>query len=645
MSDVAKRGLVRSVLTTAALVVLALVCVSLAGAQDTRASANAIRITEVARSKFPKEAFVLSLPRRAELSPENVTVLENGQAVHDLEVSLPGTGGAATFGVVLLIDASNSMAGAPIVQATAAARTLARRLPEGVQLAIVPFNSSVDVKLPFTIERPEMTKALAQEPGLAYGTKIYDAVEVAEGLLTDSDIAVGSIVLLSDGRDVGSVAKPAATLRRAQAGKARIFAVGLESAQYTPSALRGLANATQGTYALATNPRDLSRIYAEIGDTISRDYLLTYESFASPGQRVVVAVRPEGFQDVATATYTAPALAEGALAPKSWYDRVIQSTITAIVIGALVTLLVGFGTYLLARRRNRSLELRMAHFVTMPVEEQARARQADVASELEEREGRQRHLFSIYDMRWYKRLQDDVELGRVPIPASTIVLFTALASVLAAMVAVIWFGSPLGVLAALIPPYVTYFLITRRLNRIRSEFAEQLPETLDVVASALRAGHSLVGALTVAVDGSPEPSRTEFGRAMADEQLGVPLDTSLRLVAHRMANRDVMQVSLVAQLQREAGTNAAEVLDQVSNNVRNQMELRRLIKTLTAQGRMSRWIVSVLPIFLFVAIFLLNRDYLQPLWDTAGGQVAMVLAIVMICAGSYAIKKIVEIDA
>ena len=93
-----------------------------------------------------------------------------------------------------------------------------------------------------------------------------------------------------------------------------------------------------------------------------------------------------------------------------------------------------------------------------------------------------------------------------------------------------------------------------------------------------------------------------------------------------MENRDLMQVSLVAQLQREAGTNAAEVIDQVASNVRNQMELRRLVKTLTAQGRMSRWIVSILPAVLFGALYVLNRDYLRPLWETAGGKTALIYA-------------------
>jgi tight adherence protein B len=103
-------------------------------------------------------------------------------------------------------------------------------------------------------------------------------------------------------------------------------------------------------------------------------------------------------------------------------------------------------------------------------------------------------------------------------------------------------------------------------------------------------------------------------------------------------------VALVSMLQREAGTNAAEVLEQVAENVRGQMDLKRLVRTLTAQGRMARWIVSFLPLGLFLALFLLNRHYLRPLWETNGGIAAMIVAGLMVIAGSLLIKRIVEID-
>ena len=227
---------------------------------------------------------------------------------------------------------------------------------------------------------------------------------------------------------------------------------------------------------------------------------------------------------------------------------------------------------------------------------------------------------------------------------SRIVSLTVLASL--ALGGIVWVltSSPLGLLAGLAMPFIVRWAVGFRARRVRAAFAEQLPDNLDVVSAALRAGHSLVGGLSVTVEAAGEPSRRELGRALADEQLGVALDEALRLVGKRMANRDLIQVAIVARLQREAGTNAAEVLEQVAVNVRHQMELRRLVKTLTAQGRMARWIVSALPLFLFGALYLLNKAYLKPLWSTNLGIVALCGAAVMVFSGSFIIKKIVEIE-
>jgi tight adherence protein B len=177
---------------------------------------------------------------------------------------------------------------------------------------------------------------------------------------------------------------------------------------------------------------------------------------------------------------------------------------------------------------------------------------------------------------------------------------------------------------------------------VRNQFAEQLPDNLQVLASALRAGHSLVGALSVVVDDAPEPSRSEFRRVVADEQLGVPLDHSLEVVARRMDNRDLDQVALVATLQRDTGGNTAEVLDRVTDTVRARFELRRLVKTLTAQGRMSRWVVSLLPLGLFTVITLMNPGYLRPLYTHTSGRILLVISVIMIVSGSLVIRRIVN---
>jgi len=114
-------------------------------------------------------------------------------------------------------------------------------------------------------------------------------------------------------------------------------------------------------------------------------------------------------------------------------------------------------------------------------------------------------------------------------------------------------------------------------------------------------------------------------------------------VAARMDCRELEQVALVAALGRETGGNTAEVLDRVNDGIRERFGLRRLVKTLTAQGRMSRWVVSLLPVFLFIIINLINPDYMQPLFDNTLGRVLLIVSGLMVIAGSFVIKKIVDI--
>jgi tight adherence protein B len=138
--------------------------------------------------------------------------------------------------------------------------------------------------------------------------------------------------------------------------------------------------------------------------------------------------------------------------------------------------------------------------------------------------------------------------------------------------------------------------------------------------------------------------KTEMQRVVAEEQLGVPMERSLLVVAERMASADVEQLALVSELQREAGGNAAEVVDRVAETVRERFDLRRLIQTLTMQGRMSRWIVTALPIGIILILQLENPHYLHPLLASTGGKVVFALTALWALAGSFVIKRIVEIE-
>jgi tight adherence protein B len=223
-------------------------------------------------------------------------------------------------------------------------------------------------------------------------------------------------------------------------------------------------------------------------------------------------------------------------------------------------------------------------------------------------------------------------------------VLTLLASLMSFLFIEYFFGSLIvAIIFALAIPFGARSLIKRDLAKKRAQFGEQLPDNLQVLASALRAGHSFIGALSVVVNDAPEPARSEFQRVIADEQLGVPVDEALRVVVERMDNRELEQVALVAAMQRESGGNTAEVLDRVTETIRERFELRRTVKTLTAQGRMSRWVLTALPLSLFAFISLVNPTYMHVLTQSTVGKVLLVMAGISVTAGSLVIKRIVNI--
>ncbi len=111
-----------------------------------------------------------------------------------------------------------------------------------------------------------------------------------------------------------------------------------------------------------------------------------------------------------------------------------------------------------------------------------------------------------------------------------------------------------------------------------------------------------------------------------------------------MASRDLEQVAMLAELLRTTGGNAAEVLDVVVATVRERADIRRLVRTLTAQGRMARWILTALPIVTGLGFWALQPDIVGPMWRSSGGQIALVIAAGMVAAGSFFIQRIIEIE-
>ena len=211
-------------------------------------------VTEANPGAFPDRAYILTLPTPRKLSTKDVKVQENGEAVNDLTV-VPAGDQPGSSATILVIDASNSMAGRPIADAMVAARAFAAKRPTNAKLGVIVFNGDVKTLLEPTTD-PELIKAaLAAPPKLGEGTKINDALVQARDVLTSTGATVRSVVLLSDGADVGSKSTKEESVSGLANDKARVFAVGLKSSAYDPSTLQGAAAATGGTYVVAKSLR------------------------------------------------------------------------------------------------------------------------------------------------------------------------------------------------------------------------------------------------------------------------------------------------------------------------------------------------------------------------------------------------------
>ena len=594
-----------------------------------------VEVAPVARLPFPERGYVVSGSEGEAIGAGRIVVRENGVRVRDVHVS-PVSGSGIRFGVVLAVDASESMAGAPYEGAIEAWKTFLQHRKPGEELAFVAFNGTVTVVRAPTQDDSALASAFESPPALAYGTRIYDALDRSLGLLRNARIAAGSIVLLSDGADIGSTHRLDEIVTAARRQRVRIFTVGLRSDAFEDGALRALAEQTGGAYAEAASPAELATIYEELGSRLASEYLVRYRSDARPESNVDVRISVAGV-GVAEVDYVAPTPSGAAPYHRSLVTRFVLSPTSILAVGLLVAAFVGWAITLLVRGPKRDLVERVEAFSTEDrVEPQAQERDSLATA--------RRALTNARHTRGLQAtLERDLEIARMGVSPGQVVAATfAGAVVLTALLASV---SPvLAILGLIAPPLVARTVIKHRLNGVRNEFADQLPASLQVLASSLRAGHSFSGALGVVVDNVPEPARSELRRIAHDDQLGIAPEVAIRKVADRMANRDLEQVALLAELQRTSGGNSAEVLDTVVETIRQRSELRRLVRTLTAQGRMARWILTALPIALCGFLWFMQPEIMGSFFSSPGGQATLLAAVLMVGAGSLIIQKIIDID-
>jgi tight adherence protein B len=202
------------------------------------------------------------------------------------------------------------------------------------------------------------------------------------------------------------------------------------------------------------------------------------------------------------------------------------------------------------------------------------------------------------------------------------------------------FALLLGALAGCAPGM---WVMRKRRKRL-DEFEAGLPEALDLMVSALRAGHSLVAALRLVAHESPDPIGVEFRICFEEQNYGLELRTAMENLVRRMPLQDLRIVATAILIQKESGGNLAEVLEKGANLIRERFKLRRDIRTRTAQGRLTGWILSALPVVLGVLLYFVNPKLMSLLWTKPIGLKLLYGAVGMTIFGGLIIRKIVNME-
>jgi len=194
--------------------------------------------------------------------------------------------------------------------------------------------------------------------------------------------------------------------------------------------------------------------------------------------------------------------------------------------------------------------------------------------------------------------------------------------------------------AASLPMIWVYRKRDKRFYKLK----ERLPEALDLMVSAIRAGHSFTSAIGMASKESPEPVKREFRQCFDEQNYGLDLRVAMTNLSYRAPIREIRMIVAAVLIQKETGGNLTEILEKVSQLIRDDFRLQRQVRVHTAQGRLTGWILSLLPVFLGIALYLINPEQMSLLWRREAGIRMLETSVVMTTIGILIIRKIIQIE-
>ncbi len=559
--------------------------------------------------------------------------------------------------VVLVLDVSGSMRGERLAAAREAAQEYVKALPPDVKVGLVTFNDDVQVGIKPTADRAAVAAAI-QNVKAGQKTALYD------GLMTGLDQVTGEeggrVLLLSDGGDTASAATLQDVTDRVSSAAVPVDVVALLPNVQQADILKSVTTASGGGYLLATDATGLKSAFQEatraFGGRIGVKAEVP-ENVDASGKFAIVTVGVDGtdyrgttqlpaVQSLASTTAaptpvatTAPvAVPEVPVAT----DTQFAAWMYALLAG-LVVIILGLTIAYYRRQQKAYLRTQQVLWYTTRVGSDGRPDERPDFNQPGPMQSLDNYLATRKGYPAMEAKLDNAEMNLTP--ASWLVIRLGITLALVLLLTILAGNILVGlIVGGLIGWFGCRMVINSRETKRRKEFEGQLPDFLMLIASALRSGLSFTQALdSSAAEGRGQVPR-QIRRALSETQMGSSIEASLTRVADRMESDDLRWTVTALAIQREVGGNLSNILETAAETVMGRAALRREVRTLSAEGRLSGWVLAALPVGLFLYMLVANRDYVSFFWTKTAGIALLIVIGVVFALGFLWMRRIVRIE-
>ena len=593
---------------------------------------------------------LLSVPGTSEVDLSTASVQIDGQDVTATAEDAADSDLRRTS--VLAFDTSNSMAGAKFTQAKAAALSYLDAVPDNVYVGMVTFDDSVDVVREPTLNRDEMRTAIG-------GLKLAESTALNEGVIkavtTTGTKGARNVLVLSDGVDTTRTPL-SSVLGKIKGTGTKVDVVALQQSGKGLDPLTQIATTGGGTVFNADDPAVLTKTFQDEAKSLARQVLFTAEVPAGKKTDGDVAVSLEAggttYSDHAfttireQATPAKPSVDVGPVAaPTNGFTLttpMLAGAVSAIglgVLGVVISMMMS------AKPETTSVEDQIGVYGATGKRRAGKAKAASSASITDAAKAKAASVLANnrgLEAKIAKRLEGAATTLR---PAEWLLLHGGIAMITALMFLLLSGGNLiLLVVGLLVGVWLPWFFLGFKAKRRIKAFQAALPDTLQLMAGSLSAGLSLAQSTDTIVREGSEPITSEFKRVIVESRLGVPLEDAMEGVAERMESRDFEWVVMAIRIQREVGGNLAELLLTVAGTLREREYIRRHVRALSAEGRLSCYVLGGLPPGFLAYLALSKWSYVEPLFTTPIGYALLGGMAVLLTVGIVWMSKVSKVE-